>query len=100
MKRSIRTACPPSRARHRNALPARDRSIECEGEGTGLTVVRWCTRSAGGTPVSLYRIDQMPNKQKLYKIDINAQQNHLTGVALLTEKCNLVCRAVNQLAIS
>lgn len=46
--------------------------------------------SAGGTPVSLYRIDQMPNKQKLYKIDINAQQNHLTGVALLTEKCNLV----------
>ena len=32
----------------------------------------------------------MPNKQKLYKIDINAQQNHLTGICILTEKCNLV----------
>ena len=30
-------------------------------------------------PVTLYRIDELPSKQKLYKIDINAQQNHLTG---------------------
>lgn len=37
--------------------------------------------SGGGTPVTLYRIHTVPNKQKLYKIDINAQQNHLTGVA-------------------
>ena len=43
----------------------------------------------GGVPTTLYRIDDIPSKQKLYKIDINAQQNHLTGVALLTEKCNL-----------
>ncbi|EOD20165.1 hypothetical protein EMIHUDRAFT_469999 [Emiliania huxleyi CCMP1516] len=35
--------------------------------------------SGGGTPVTLYRIHTVPNKQKLYKIDINAQQNHLTG---------------------
>jgi U4/U6 small nuclear ribonucleoprotein PRP3 len=47
-------------------------------------------RTAGGTPVTIYRVDEMPNKQKLYKIDINAQQNHLTGVALLVEGCNVV----------
>ena len=41
--------------------------------------------SGGGVPVTLYRIDEIPSKQKLYKIDINAQQNHLTGVALLVE---------------
>jgi len=46
--------------------------------------------TGGGTPVTLYRIDQVPNRQKLYKIDINAQQNHLTGVALLTDVTNLV----------
>lgn len=46
--------------------------------------------SGGGTPVSLYRINQMPNKQKLYKIDINAQQNHLTGLMILCDECNLV----------
>ena len=37
--------------------------------------------SGGGVPVTLYRIAEIPSKQKLYKIDINAQQNHLTGVA-------------------
>jgi len=41
--------------------------------------------SGGGVPVTLYRVDEIPSKQKLYKIDINAQQNHLTGVALLVE---------------
>ena len=41
--------------------------------------------SGGGVPVTLYRIGEVPSKQKLYKIDINAQQNHLTGVALLVE---------------
>jgi len=46
--------------------------------------------TGGGAPVTLYRIHQMPNKQKLYKIDINAQQNHLTGVMLLSDECNLV----------
>mmetsp|Transcript_9767 Transcript_9767/g.16202 ORF Transcript_9767/g.16202 Transcript_9767/m.16202 type:complete len:601 (+) Transcript_9767:109-1911(+) len=46
--------------------------------------------TGGGTPVTLYRIDQMPSRQKLYKLDINAQQNHLTGIALLTDACNLV----------
>lgn len=46
--------------------------------------------SGGGTPVSLYRIDQMPSQQKLYKIDKNAQQNHLTGILLLMEECNLL----------
>jgi len=46
--------------------------------------------TGGGTPVTLYRIDQMPDRQKLYKIDINAQQNHLTGITLLTDACNLV----------
>ena len=35
-------------------------------------------------------IAQMPNKQKLYKIDTNAQQNHLTGLMLLTDECNLI----------
>ena len=46
--------------------------------------------TGGGTPVVLYRINQMPNKQKLYKIDTNAQQNHLTGLMLLTDECNLI----------
>jgi len=46
--------------------------------------------SGGGTPVTLYRIHTVPNKQKLYKIDINAQQNHLTGLMLLADECNLV----------
>ena len=41
--------------------------------------------SGGGVPVTLYRVEEIPSKQKLYKIDINAQQNHLTGVALLVE---------------
>ena len=27
---------------------------------------------------------------KWYKIDVNAQQNHLTGLVLLSEACNLV----------
>jgi hypothetical protein len=35
--------------------------------------------SGGGVPVTLYRVEEIPSKQKLYKIDINAQQNHLTG---------------------
>ena len=41
--------------------------------------------AGGGVPVTLYRIDELPSKQKLYKIDINAQQNHLTGAALLVD---------------
>ena len=41
--------------------------------------------TGGGTPVTLYRIESLPDKQKLYKIDINAQQNHLSGVMILTE---------------
>jgi hypothetical protein len=41
--------------------------------------------SGGGVPVTLYRIEEIPSKQKLYKIDINAQQNHLTGVAVLVD---------------
>lgn len=46
--------------------------------------------TGGGTPVSLYRIHQMPDKQKLYKVDINAQQNHLTGMMILSDECNLI----------
>jgi len=48
--------------------------------------------SGGGIPVSLYRIDQTPSGQKLYKIDINAQQNHLTGALVLMEEGNLLRR--------
>lgn len=46
--------------------------------------------SGGGIPVSLYRIDQTPSGQKLYKIDINAQQNHLTGALILMEEGTLL----------
>ena len=46
--------------------------------------------SGGGTPVSLYRLDQMPTQQKLYKIDKNAQQNHLTGLMVLMEEACLL----------
>ena len=46
--------------------------------------------SGGGTPVSLYRIDQLVSEKKQYKIDINAQQNHLTGTFILMEECNLL----------
>lgn len=46
--------------------------------------------SGGGTPVTVYRIDQMPSQQKLYKIDKNAQQNHLTGILVLMDECNLL----------
>ena len=28
--------------------------------------------------------------RRRYKIDINAQQNHLTGITLLTDVCNLI----------
>jgi len=46
--------------------------------------------SGGGIPVSLYRIDQTPDDKKRYKIYINANQNHLTGVFILTEEVNLL----------
>jgi U4/U6 small nuclear ribonucleoprotein PRP3 len=47
-------------------------------------------QTGGGVPVSLYRIDQMPSQQKLYKIDKNAQQNHLTGMLVLMEECTVL----------
>jgi hypothetical protein len=37
--------------------------------------------SGGGVPVTLYRIAEIPSKQKLYKIDINAQQNRTPPAA-------------------
>ena len=46
--------------------------------------------TGGGTPVSLYRIDQAVSQKKQYKIDINAQQNHLTGTFLLMQECSLL----------
>ena len=46
--------------------------------------------TGGGVPVTVYRVAEIPDKQKLYKIDINAQQNHLSGVALLVQGCSVV----------
>ena len=46
--------------------------------------------TGGGTPVSLYRINRVPSRQQRYKIDINAQQNHLTGTLLIHDLISLV----------
>ena len=40
--------------------------------------------------VSLYRIDHNPSAKTRFKIDINAQQNHLTGMLCLCEEINFL----------
>eukprot|EP00741_Cyanophora_paradoxa_P014673 tig00020816_g14151.t1 len=40
--------------------------------------------------VALYRIDRLEHKQHKYKVDVNAQQNLLTGVAIVREGCSAV----------
>lgn len=48
--------------------------------------------AAAGTDAALFRVSDLTNKKARYKVDVNAQENYLTGVVLLCRpaRANLV----------
>ncbi|KAK3742737.1 hypothetical protein QZH41_018948 [Actinostola sp. cb2023] len=66
----------------------RDKNIKKIKEDTAL-----------GVHVAVFRVDDMHDEQKKYKVDINAQQYYLTGCVVLYRELNLVIVEGGQKAI-
>jgi len=45
---------------------------------------------SGEVHMHVYRVEDMSNTKNRFKVDINAQENHLTGVGLITESFSVV----------
>jgi U4/U6 small nuclear ribonucleoprotein PRP3 len=46
--------------------------------------------AAGEVHMHVYRVEDMSNRKNRFKVDINAQENHLTGVGLITDDFSVI----------